>query len=167
MGVGGAIYANNNTNNKYPVTINAVGKNVEFTNNRQGVSDTRTGGTYNDITLAKSETGNKTMLNLNASEGKTITFNGTVVSTDSNPIIVLNNHATYKGGDYIFNNTVSGGFVDVHNGANIKLGSHEQTNGTTSYGSFNVAQFTTDANVTSIDSKNGYTEGTASSSTRM
>ena len=71
---------------------------------------------------------------LNANTNKSITFNGSVVSTAPATQLVLNNDDTIKGGTYVFNNNVTSGTLSAYNGAKVKLGSYTQANASVSHG---------------------------------
>ncbi len=62
------------------------------------------------------------------------------------------------GGKYIFNNAVNvpSAGVFLYNNADVKLGSIEQQNGSTTYGSFNINNLENDANGGRIDSQNAH-----------
>ena len=152
---GGAIYNSGTTN------IAAATKDVIFTGNKNGVTyafDENnkitgvTGGTYNDIY-------NTSTVNLKAASGKSITFGGTIEGDNGTVATInLNNDATIKGGNYVFNNTVSGNTVKFYNGAQAFLGSQAQADSNTSYGLLNVKGLTNDANGGNIDSRNAHIE---------
>ena len=118
------------------VNINAGNNNVAFSSNKVN-------GVYNDVY-------NTGTINLNAAAEKNITFDGAVTGTGT---LVLNNDSTVKGGEYHFNSEL-GGILEMHNGAIIKLGSKEQADSSTTYGTLNLTSLTNDANGGLIDSIN-------------
>ena len=133
---GGALNLYNNST----YSITAQDKDIVFYNNREIDTTTR----YNDI-----NTQNAT-INLNASNGKSITFNGTITALEdggaansaTTNILNLNTNSEYYGGSYIFNNAITNHTINLgsstvtNHPVTIKLGTVTQTDGTTTYGSF-------------------------------
>ena len=105
------------------------------------------GGAYNDIY-------NIGTIGLSTPTGTSVNFGGSV--TGSSGTLNINNDGTYKGGDYIFNNAVSGNTMNLYNGANVKLGSIVQPDSSTTYGKLNTTGFTVDANGGTLDMANGH-----------
>ncbi len=107
---------------------------------------------YNDIYLKDVEN-----FGLNAASNHTITFNGTIEGeTTSDTVFAnINRGSSNTGGTYAFNNEVSGLGLRVYNGAQIKLGVHEQSDGTTTDGYLNLESFENDAQGGEIDAING------------
>ena len=131
------------------MSIFADTKDVVFTDNKRLDADGNL-VSYNDIY-------NRGTLNLNAASGHTITFGG-VIEGDYNQqgTTNINNDATDNGGTYIFNNTLNSyNKIKIFNDAYIKLGSQEQSNGTTTYGRLN-AGFENDANGGTLDVQNNH-----------
>ncbi len=162
-GQGGAIW-----NELGTVNVIADSKDVSFNDNKAGATlgDTVSGGRYNDVR-------NDSSMNLNAASGKAITFAGTVEG--SNGVININksnlNYTTTErtadgtlsqktnnlapvGGNYEFDNTISGNTVNIYDNAQVKLGSKVQSDGTTTYGTLDVKGLTNDANGGVIDQEN-------------
>ena len=164
---GGAIF---NASSK---TINIVSKNI--TGNVAKGSSTAQGGAiynagimgisaeegdlkfYNNKTIKESTVDyndiyNTGTINLNAATDRSIVFGGSVLG--SSGTLNLNNDAYVKGGSYVFNNTVSGNKINLYNGGTIKLGSIEQADGTTTYGTVTLNNFTNDSAGGVMDSQN-------------
>ncbi|MBR3676291.1 MAG: hypothetical protein IKN71_04065, partial [Alphaproteobacteria bacterium] len=132
--LGGAIY------NVGKVNLTADDKNIAFYNNTD-----KTG--YNDI---YNDAGR---INMNAAEGKQISFGGSIIGKLTFPegytglasedidrqhnTIGINTDEGATGGTYIFNNVIEGNNVEWHNSAHIKFGSQVQEDGTTTYGYVN------------------------------
>ena len=148
---GGAIYNTGTT------TVKASTTDVAFRGNKTGVTPTIsggkitgvTGGTYNDIY-------NTGTINLKAATDKSITFDGTVIgSADS--IINLNNDTAVKNGNYIFNNSITGGTLSLYNNAQVKLGRVLQPDElTVNYGTLSLDGLTNDANGGKLDLRNSH-----------
>ncbi|MBQ7659261.1 MAG: hypothetical protein IJS26_00760 [Alphaproteobacteria bacterium] len=110
---GGAIH------NEGTISLYADTQNITFYNNRSG---TASGANYyNDIANGYSDW-SRGILNLNASTGKSISFGGTIMGIPYrtyyyNGTLNLNNDssADNRGGQYIFNNTVSGNRFNLYN----------------------------------------------------
>ena len=120
------------------VNINAGNNNVAFSSNKVN-------SVYNDVY-------NTGTINLNAAAEKNITFDGAVTGTGT---LVLNNDSTVKDGEYHFNSEL-GGELEMHNGAIIKLGSKEQADSSTTYGTLNLTSLTNDANGGLLDTINDH-----------
>ena len=122
----------------------AKDQNIVFYNNTDSTG-------YND--LFGNETGT---FNLNAQSGYGINFGGSVRQVTT---LNINNHtdSANRGGDYVFNNTVDAG-VNLYNGANVKLASIQQTDGSTSYGVINTTKTITVDSVagSNIDMRNDH-----------
>ena len=137
---GGAIY------NENKIGIDAVNSNVYFYNNRaiQG-SNTR----YNDVY-------NTGTLELNASGNNSIIFNGTIEGSSGKININTDN---LSGGTYVFNNAISGNSVTIGSSTatapvNIKLGTVQQADGSTSYGLLSDIALTNNGLNTLLDLRN-------------
>ena len=153
------------------VNIVADTQDINFYNNTAN-------GAYNDVYQTATDYGDS-KLALNADSGKKIIFNGTIIGEahegydeDSNPKYYYGNidinkpTFTYNditedrptGGQYVFNNKVSGNNIYLYNGANLKFGTVEQENGSTTYGSFDLTDIEgtlqNDANGGLIDIQN-------------
>ena len=150
--------------------IYAVDKNVIFTGNRIGEITDNGDGTY---TIADDadyiDVYSTNYMNLVAAEGKSITFDGKVTGSAGLNLNMSNevryvwtgelnsdSVAVQNGGDYIFNNLVSGKALSLYNNANVKLGSKEQSNGTTTYGHLDLVSLTNDTNGGVISAQNGH-----------
>lgn len=161
---GGAIYSSRYINNAPDSFVNIYAKNdnVLFSNNKSKVTSVSysesagysvTGGQYNDFYGT-----NRSGLSLSANSGKSITFNGSVQIKGPTFDVNADNADNIKGGSYNFNNTVEAANMSVYNGAEINLGSYNQSDGTTSYGVLNLAgkTFTNDTNGGLIDTTNNH-----------
>ena len=158
---GGAIYSSvYEKNPSSSVTIYAKDSDVLFLDNKSKVTAvsysvddgyTVTGGKYNDFYGT-----NKTSLSLNANQGKNITFNGSISLAGPTFDINADNDNSIKGGSYNFNNTVSAANLSMYNGADINLGSHDQADGSTSYGVLALSKFSNDENGGSINVQNAH-----------
>ena len=161
---GGAIYSSRYINNAPDSSVNIFAKNdnVLFSNNKSKVTSVSysesagysvTGGQYNDFYGT-----NRSGLSLSANSGKSITFNGSVQIKGPTFDVNADNADNIKGGSYNFNNTVEAANMSVYNGAEINLGSYNQSDGTTSYGVLNLAgkTFTNDTNGGLIDTTNNH-----------
>ena len=139
-GYGGAIY------NSGKLYLTADTGDAVFIGNK-------TGSVYNDIY-------NNGTLNLNAAQGRKITFGGTVTGdTSGTRVINLNDDSVNKGGDYIFNNEISNNTLNLYNNAKVTLGTQLQPDGTTtSYGKLNLVGLTNDANGGSINMANSHVD---------
>ena len=137
---GGAIYNDNK------IGIDAVNSNVYFYNNRaiQG-SNAR----YNDIY-------NTGTLELNANANNSIIFNGSIEGSSGKININTDN---LSGGTYVFNNAISGNSVTIGSSTatapvNIKLGTVQQADGSTSYGLLSGIALTNNGLNTLLDLRN-------------
>ena len=137
---GGAIY------NRNKIGIDAVNSNVYFYNNRaiQG-ENTR----YNDIY-------NIGTLELNANANNSIIFNGSIEGSSGKININTDN---LSGGTYVFNNAISGNSVTIGSSTatapvNIKLGTVQQADGSTSYGLLSGIALTNNGLNTLLDLRN-------------
>ncbi|MBO7555787.1 MAG: hypothetical protein J6T72_00095, partial [Alphaproteobacteria bacterium] len=134
VGSGGAIYIDQAT-----INLEAGDRDIIFYNN---VAKNK----YNDV---YSSGGN---LNLSASTGNAIVFNGTITGLDG--VVNINANSDISGGQYVFNNMVSSQTVNIYNGANLYFGRTTQENGSTSSGSLKINALTNDDNGGLIDQMN-------------
>ncbi len=137
---GGAIYNDNK------IGIDAVNSNVYFYNNRaiQGEN-----ARYNDIY-------NTGTLELNASGNNSIIFNGSIEGSSGKININTDN---LSGGTYVFNNAISGNSVTIGSSTatapvNIKLGTVQQADSSTSYGLLSGIALTNNGLNTLLDLRN-------------
>ena len=126
-------------------------------------------GNYNYIDIS-----GLTVLNLNASEGHKIEFNGSVIGQGnsyfiiggSNSNVFMGYDSNYNeikgtidstGGQYIFNNLVQGFGLRLYDNAQVKLGSVEQADETTTYGKLDLNWLAVNGSEGAmIDMQNGY-----------
>ncbi|MBR3676240.1 MAG: hypothetical protein IKN71_03805, partial [Alphaproteobacteria bacterium] len=145
---GGAIYNKDGT-----IGLLAKSDSITFYNNKAG-------SVYNDITNIASTSSATSTINMNAASGKNISFGGTINSgtSGSNGTININNStdSTERGGQYVFNNTVSYQTINLNNSADVKLGSIKQANGTTTYGSFNYVTLNNMSGTGMLDLRNDH-----------
>ena len=173
-GYGGAIYNAGGiltvvdstfTNNEATTAGGAIYNAVGATTNLISLNDNTsfTGNTANSLA---NDLFNAGIVNINANGGQNITFNGSITGNNGN--IYINNDYTYTtvyengdtleidtdndaptGGNYIFNNTVSGNTVTLNNGATVTLGK----NGT-NYGTLDLVGLKNDDNGGLINAQN-------------
>ena len=161
---GGAIY-NLGTMTRVSANFmaNKAGGNGGAIYNNENASITMVADDYGDILFVnnKDKNGsnaiynNKGTINLKAETGHNITFEDTIKGS-SGILNINNDDSTTKGGDYIFNNTISGNTVKLYNGAKVKLGKSDvnAANATVTYGKLSLNGLTNDANGGVIDSQN-------------
>ncbi|MBO6288713.1 MAG: hypothetical protein J6N45_00110 [Alphaproteobacteria bacterium] len=152
----GAIYLNSSstkTSNIYAKT-----KDVKFYDNRISSPNQ-----YADISMS-----NSSNLNLGAASDKSISFGGTIKGINSTSNLNLNTSTDdgYHGGSYNFYNTISGvtfnmGSSSQSEAFNVKLGSIKQSDGSTTYGSFNDVNLVNNATNAVLDSINNHTDTNA------
>ncbi|MBQ7659815.1 MAG: hypothetical protein IJS26_03630, partial [Alphaproteobacteria bacterium] len=151
---GGAISVKNGS-----VSLLADTQDIIFYNNGTDISVNAYGGT------------NHSYVYLNAASDHFMSFGGNIVGSASSgtgsPHMYINNDSTYKGGRYIFNNTVSGNSFNLYNGAYVKLGSIVQPNNTTTYGTLSTTAFTTDSTSATLDSQNAHIDSHSLGSTTL
>ncbi|MBR1374170.1 hypothetical protein IJ556_06955, partial [bacterium] len=162
---GGAIW------NKGTISVKATNQDVLFYNNtviRKELGTT----TYNDV-LQEAYGSYQPVFNLDASNGQSIIFGGTIegyinASSGATHIPVINiNSDNLVGGTYVFNNTVSGNYINIGsstatNPVTIKLGSIQQSDGNTTTGRFdNIPKLVNYAENSLIDMRNGTVENSS------
>ncbi|MBO6289620.1 MAG: hypothetical protein J6N45_04775, partial [Alphaproteobacteria bacterium] len=166
---GGAIY-NDYYGGNSELNLFAQNKDVLFYNNtvtKGGVT------TYNDIYQGKNTSTSTTTatgtINLNATEGRKISFGGTIegdIGFASNQILNLNS-ADYAGGTYEFNNavmnhTINLGAAGLTNPVTMRLGGIVQANGSKTYGSLDTTDILTNyVNDSVLDTRNAHTDANA------
>ena len=107
---------------------------------------------YNDIFQKNGK------MDINASEGHNIVFNGNITGVSGKLNINNSTDNKFTGGNYGFNGTVLGNDIAIFNGAKIKLDKIKQTDGTTTYGVLNLSgqKFSNDSGGGLIDTINDH-----------
>ena len=169
---GGAIY------NAATINLIADTQDSVFTDNYIGnfTVNNYTGEWSADGDLTRNDIYNIGTINLNANSSeedgqRMIIFNGGIAGNGDGVINLNKSGLTYTtldenynqvssaidelGGLYVFNSAIDNNNINLYNDAHLKLGSYEQSDGTTTYGSLNVNTLSNDANGGVIDTQNG------------
>ena len=96
---GGAIY-----NQSAVISLEASDRDIVFYNNVAS-------NTYNDVYNSGGT------LNICASTGKSISFNGSIIGL--NGTININSNTNVSGGQYVFNNLIASNTINIYNGATM------------------------------------------------
>lgn len=118
----------------------------------------------NSVTNMNADTSGKIIINDTLSGSGTININNSgltytslVKNADDGTYNEVNNQITQQGGEYQFNNIISGQNINLYNGAKVKLSSYTKDT-TTTYGVLNLdgKTFTNDANGGLLDAINDH-----------